>query len=657
MNQSLEIKRINMKNHISQLTRLFTIYIILAAFQHNTAYGSNAPAGPFDFTISILNVSQTSDRTFEFDLYLLDTDPAQAFELASVQCGVTINPAIYTGGTFSAIIIAGTSELNAQQVPGFATYTPGNGANIFKLSARNPSGNGTGSIISTTTPGTRIARIRLTSTVPFPSGTTPNMAFAGSTAFSPAYATRVAVYSAGLNAQLPVTPGVNAQVIENPVLNPQFPAVFSVTGGGTCCDNSGGLPVGISGSQPGVTYSLYRNDVPTGVSIQGTGSAINFPGGQTAGSYTVIGNNSYGTTQMSGNAMVLMNPSPVAQATSNSPLCTGTTLNLSSLPSSMTTYSWIGPNGFSSAAQNPSIANVTIPASGNYSVTVTNSYGCFSVNTIPVIVHARPVPTITGLATTCSGNTSVNYTTEPLMTNYSWNVSGGTITSGNNTNSITVGWGVAGNGTVSVNYTNSGNCQAAQPTVLQVTIFQLPQVSRSLNNITLNNGQDSCYSATQMIYVAGSGSTFNVNPGGSAHLIAGLDIYLYPGTTVLPGGNLHAYIANDCLFCAALKNSVLPSVSDSASKISSNFPSISENELFAVYPNPTNGLLTIRTVSSEKNSPCLIEVYNMQGIINFRQTITQNDPMAIDMSTLQPGLYFLKITKEDQTKTMKIIKL
>ncbi len=58
---------------------------------------------------------------------------------------------------------------------------------------------------------------------------------------------------------------------------------------------------------------------------------------------------------------------PVAQ--SNGPLCEGSTLNLtSSTISDATSYSWIGPKGFISNEQNPTITNVTADDSGTYYV-------------------------------------------------------------------------------------------------------------------------------------------------------------------------------------------------------------------------------------------------------------------------------------------------
>ncbi|MBI4445705.1 MAG: HYR domain-containing protein, partial [Acidobacteria bacterium] len=81
---------------------------------------------------------------------------------------------------------------------------------------------------------------------------------------------------------------------------------------------------------------------------------------------------------------------PVAPAlSSNSPIYVGDTLQLtaSSIPGA--TYSWTGPNGFTSNLQNPTIPNATGAASGIY--TVTASVGCSSVKAdISVLVKVKP---------------------------------------------------------------------------------------------------------------------------------------------------------------------------------------------------------------------------------------------------------------------------
>src|SRR5690606_38089829 len=70
------------------------------------------------------------------------------------------------------------------------------------------------------------------------------------------------------------------------------PEVFSVTGGGTYCQsNPSGVPIGVSGSQTGISYQLKRNGTNVNSPIAGNGSAISFLNQTTAGNYTVVGTN------------------------------------------------------------------------------------------------------------------------------------------------------------------------------------------------------------------------------------------------------------------------------------------------------------------------------------------------------------------------------
>lgn len=55
------------------------------------------------------------------------------------------------------------------------------------------------------------------------------------------------------------------------------------------------------------------------------------------------------------------------------------------------TYSWTGPNGFSSIEQNPTILNASINASGTYSVYIESGDGCHDTRTFDVLVSERPI--------------------------------------------------------------------------------------------------------------------------------------------------------------------------------------------------------------------------------------------------------------------------
>jgi hypothetical protein len=78
---------------------------------------------------------------------------------------------------------------------------------------------------------------------------------------------------------------------------------------------------------------------------------------------------------------------PAPTAAYNSPIYAGMTMNLTASTIAGATYNWSGPNGFTSADQNPSITNVTATATGTYNVSATVG-GCTSTpGTVSVTVN------------------------------------------------------------------------------------------------------------------------------------------------------------------------------------------------------------------------------------------------------------------------------
>ena len=115
----------------------------------------------------------------------------------------------------------------------------------------------------------------------------------------------------------------------------------------------------------------------------------------------VVTLNGYATpVTMAGNVQ----PGPVT-ASSNAPICQGDTLSLTASTLSGSTYTWTGPNGFSSTQQNPSIPNALPAASGFYYVTRTLGG---SVTTAYVIVNVKQGPGVFAVSSNspvCGGGT------------------------------------------------------------------------------------------------------------------------------------------------------------------------------------------------------------------------------------------------------------
>jgi len=142
-----------MNARLLQIKALFVI-VLLGSF-----WGANAQSVAY----TIRNDVQTSDRTLEFDLYVLNTSPDIPVELSGIQAGISVNPAIAAGGTIIATIVPGSSELEPIEQPTAIMYA----SNCIKIATRPNPGQGKGSLLSTKAPGTRYCRIKLTNTVPF----------------------------------------------------------------------------------------------------------------------------------------------------------------------------------------------------------------------------------------------------------------------------------------------------------------------------------------------------------------------------------------------------------------------------------------------------------------------------------------------------------
>jgi hypothetical protein len=160
------------------------------------------------------------------------------------------------------------------------------------------------------------------------------------------------------------------------------PTVFDVTGGGEYCENEDGLPVGLNDSETGVTYTLLKNGVPQPPSIEGTGNEISF-GNQMTGTYTIEGENQFGTILMNGAAVITELPALPVEVTievDQNNVCPGTVVTFTATPvnGGEPSYQWLvndDPTG-----DNSSIFSI-VPENGDeVKVQMTSSLDCTTGN-------------------------------------------------------------------------------------------------------------------------------------------------------------------------------------------------------------------------------------------------------------------------------------
>ena len=465
-----------------------------------------------DFQLSVRNLQQTAPNRIEFDVFLLDTDTGQPFEMASCQLGFLINSLIYTGGTLSVSIDNTGSGLNALQqftaAPSVVSTLSGYpNQTLIRLAAGAIVGPGSGTIISTSGFGTLLTHFIITSnTVDFVANSQPNIVFNASTSVAPLYPTRVAEFISSISTQLVVTPGTNAIVDGNPILNPPAPVAYDVTGGGAYCEGGSGVEIGLSNSEIGVTYTLVRGTTDLTPTAAGTDSPISFGLQTIEGTYTVRGTNAGGNTTMNGNAVVTVTPLPTVptalagsgatcnQITSNWTTVTGATSYQLDVSTSNTFATFV--TGY----QNRDVGNVTshnitglvTGTTYYYRVRAVNSCGV-SGNSGTITYATLAVPaqpgTITGPTNPCPGTSGLAYEVAAVTgaTSYTWTVpSGWAINSGQSTRAISVTSGTSG-GTISVYASNAcGDGTARTLTVSVGTNSTAPTGVTISNNNTCN---------------------------------------------------------------------------------------------------------------------------------------------------------------------------
>jgi hypothetical protein len=128
-----------------------------------------------------------------------------------------------------------------------------------------------------------------------------------------------------------------------------------------------------------------------------------------------------------------------ATAANSGAACPGTTVTLTATGPAGATYSWTGPNGFTSTQQNPTLPNVTSAAAGNYTVKVSVTTGAcanFALTTV-VINPAPPVPVLASSASLLCPGSSATLTASGVTA---------TTLPRENFNGTATGWTIANNG-------------------------------------------------------------------------------------------------------------------------------------------------------------------------------------------------------------------
>jgi hypothetical protein len=391
--------------------------------------------------------------------------------------------------------------------------------------------------------------------------------------------------------------------ITNPSTPPTLTTNPSVTNAG--CGQSNGSVSGAVFSGTGLTY-VWKNSSNTTV---GTSADLtNVP----AGVYNVTVTNAAGCTATFGPYSVANFSAPSAPSVTavDSVLCVGETIQLTAASTAPgATFTWSGPNGFTSTAAIVSIANAAVANSGLYSVTVTSNGCVSSAASKNITVNAIPTVTTTVVdSVLCAGET-LQLTASTLATGATYSWTGPNFASSSAT--VTIPNVTASNAglytvTISVN-----GCTSA-PSSKSIVVNNLPAVTvLAFSDTTCVN-----YAAVTLAG-APAGGTFSGN---------GVSGASFDPAAAGVGTHVVTYSYTDANGCA---NSATTTVVVEACV------GMGESSLNAirVFPNPTNTVINVETTREDLAAVVLT---NSVGEVVARAYSTQ-----IDATQFANGLYFV----------------
>lgn len=392
-----------------------------------------------------------------------------------------------------------------------------------------------------------------------------------------------------------------------------------------------------------------------------------------AGLYSVVAYNEFGCSDIAEH-IVTLSPTPQILISGPDFLCAGSTEQISAIGNG--TFLW------NTGDTTPTI---TIGSAGIYQVQLTNSYGCTSSASHNVINATTPSITILGPDETCEGETVTLSVICYNANSFSWSTGAVTPTIEVSPNTSTNYFVIANSEnciaqenhllTVNSSYIHEFSAEICQGQSYSGQGFNIPTQDESgtftfIDSLQSSHGCDSMrilyltVKALPVITTAIVGNSTIFSPGNYVYTIAPVEntnsyewIITNPQWTVSfnqniaqvtvtsPGtAQLQVYALNDC-------GQSLPQTLQITYGTGINDNDISS---IRVYPNPTNGMITIASESTDVDR---LEIYDLYGK-KLTETQFVGSEMQFDMGQYAAGVYFFKLknTKTHSEAMVKVVK-
>ncbi len=207
--------------------------------------------------------------------------------------------------------------------------------------------------------------------------------------------------------------------------------------------------------------------------------------------------------------------------------------------------------------------------------------------------------------------------------------------------------------TTTYKITVSGNNGCVAWDEVTVTVDSSLPEDLDLQNITVSNSV--CYNASQTITVAGNGSYFTAATGSDVTFLAGQNILFLPGTSMQSGSHVEARIVTNGIYCAG--RSIVDAGGEEEVTMPESLTLVGDQHEpdVVIYPNPSNGIITIQTGQRFCFQGYNLELISIFGEIVRKEKHLGKTHLKLDLSNLPKGMYFARIFVETDMITLKIL--
>ncbi|MFN5355655.1 MAG: T9SS type A sorting domain-containing protein, partial [Bacteroidota bacterium] len=445
-----------------------------------------------------------------------------------------------------------------------------------------------------------------------------------------------------------------------------LPALGAVQGTLTACVPyaAGSTTFSVAPISDGINSTVYNWTVPTGFTIsagQGTSSITVTWTSITldptiAGQISVIASTPC-STRTSNASVVYASTAPVTPPSISGPsrVCPGETVTYSvASVARASSYVWTVATGMTiTAGAGTNVITVSVDGSytgGNVTVAASNSCGTSPVRTRTTVFNTPNTPgAISGTTSGVCGLTQTySIVAVSGASSYTWSVSGGTINSGQGTNSVSVSWTGSGTtGSIAVKSVNA----CGESALRTASINKIPARPEPIvGSTTPCGGTTQAYSVATV--ASASSYTWTVTAGGAISAGQGTKNITVDWTAGVTIGQTLAVRASNA--CGNSTNRTIAVSIQSCPREAMEAGSILS---MTAYPNPATDFVNVYFTTANI-AEYTIQLMDMSGRVlrNFDGESTEGvNNVPFEMSDLSSGMYLIVLDHDSSRQTIRLV--